>query len=134
MKKYLLLFLCTLTVGLSSCKKEVIAPALQNRTVLVNIPPANWDLKADGTGYYTIIDVPENTSNFNQIGHIVVALSFGSSVFEGLPEVYQNNTYRFDSRPKQVTLYIERVGNTPAVKPTVTVTAKVTLIDAEQIF
>lgn len=132
MKKTILLFLCILTVGLSSCKKEVLVTDPTNRTILVDIPLSNWVRATDGPYYYTNIDLPENNSNFNQSGHVIVSMSFANpDVYEGLPQVYGGASYTFNSQPGKLTIYINSVNNTtvPNLPLTVT-TAKITLIDA----
>ena len=130
MKKYLLLLLCTVTIGLSSCKKEVIVPETGNRTIILDIKPEEWQISGDRLGFYKDISVPENTPYFNDNGHVVVSMAFDDpNIFEGLPQVYQGVTYRYSAEPDFVTVYIGNANGTPAARPTGTVTAKVTLID-----
>jgi hypothetical protein len=134
MKKNLLLILCTLTLGLSSCKKEVLVAEPSNRTILLDILAKEWKTKDNGLTYYRDISVPENNANFNNRGHIVVAMSFEKiDVFEGLPQVYQGLSYTFTSEPGYVTLYLRRVDGQASAQPTFDSTAKITLIDAELI-
>jgi hypothetical protein len=130
MKKYLLLLLCTVTIGLSSCKKEVIVPESSNRTILLDIKSDEWQVSANRLGFYKDISVPENTAYFNNNGHVVVSMAFDNpDVFEGLPQVYQGITYRYSSEPNIVTIYIGNANGTALVTPPGIVTAKITLID-----
>jgi hypothetical protein len=130
MKKYLLLLLCTVTIGLSSCKKEVIVPESSNRTILLDIKSDEWQVSANRLGFYKDISVPENTPYFNNNGHVVVSMAFDNpDVFEGLPQVYQGITYRYSSEPNIVTIYIGNANGTALVTPPGIVTAKITLID-----
>jgi len=135
MKKYLLLLLCTITVGLSSCKKETFINETTNRTVLVDIPPGNWALSANGLYYSTVVDLPENNSNFNHVGQVLVAMSFDNpDVYEALPQVYAGDSYTFTSQPGKVTIFInDAYNNARPVPPSGVTTAKVTLVDAYQI-
>lgn len=130
MKKYLLLLLCTITVGLSSCKKELIAPS--NRTIIVDIAGKSWITNDGGVTYYTNIQVPENDANFNQRGHIVLAMAFENpDVYEGLPQVYLGISYTFTSQPGSVTIYQNAVSGAVINQPVGVSTAKITLIDSE---
>lgn len=134
MRKYLLLFLCTLTIGLSSCKKETLITEPSNRTILIDIRPSDWVLSGNGLGYYKDVVVPENNNSFNKSGHVVASMSFDDPVvFEGLPQVYQGVTYRYSAEPGFVTLYVGNANGTAAGRPTSTVTAKITLIDGQLI-
>ena len=134
MKKYVLLLLCTITLGLSSCKKEEFVTEPLNRTILVDITPNQWVPSGNGAGFYLDIDVPENNSSFNKSGHVVVSMSFDDPVvFEGLPQVYQGITYRYSAEPGIVTVYVGNANGTAAGRPTGTVTAKITLIDGQLI-
>jgi len=130
MKKYLLLLLCTVTLGLSSCKKEVIVPESSNRTILLDIRPEEWQVSGDRLGFYKDISVPENTPYFNNNGHVVVSMAFDNpDVFEGLPQVYQGVTYRYSAEPNIVTVYVGNANGSTAARPPRIVTAKITLID-----
>lgn len=127
MKKSILLFLCVLGIGLSSCKKETIVPA--NRTILVDINPNNWRTD-NGYDYYNVITVGENNTNFNQNGTILVTMSFtDANTYVGLPVIFNNLDYSYTSSPGIVTIYARSISNA-VVKPTTLVTAKITLIDA----
>jgi len=135
MKKSILLILCALTLGLSSCKKEIITPESSNRTILVDILAADWQTTDGGYTYFRDISVPQNTKNFNDIGQIIVAMSFENvTVYEGLPQVYQGLSYRFTSDPGFVTIILsDPDGAIVSHAPTFDATAKITLVDAQLI-
>lgn len=134
MKKYLLLLLCTITVGLSSCKKETFITEPQNRTILFDIRPSDWVVSGNGLGFYKDVVVPENNDSFNRNGHVVVSMAFDDPlVYEGLPQVYQGVTYRYSAEPGFVTLYVGNANGSAVARPTGTVTAKITLIDGQLI-
>lgn len=131
MKKYLLLLLVT-TIGLSSCKKEVIDSGQRNRTIIVDIPGSNWTSTDGGRNFSTRIDVPENNAQFNQSGHIVVAMAFENpNLYEGLPQVYLGISYTFKSQPGSVIINQNAVDNHVLVQPNGVSTAKITLIDSD---
>jgi len=133
MKKYLLLLLCVTAIGLSSCKKETIAP-VTNRTILVDIFKGDWKLTSDGRSYFKTISVPENDAYFNKSGHIVVAMSFENpNIFEGLPQVYKNIAYTFDAGVGYVNVYFSDPSGATIGAPTFDSTVKITLIDAQLI-
>jgi hypothetical protein len=131
MKKYLLLLLCTVAIGLSSCKKETILEP-SNRTILVDVFANQWRTDDGGFTYYTNIDVPENDASFNQIGHIVVAMSFENvNEYEGLPQVYNGLSYQFQSGIGYVRLVVSSPNSGTTINaPNFDATAKITLIDA----
>jgi len=130
MKRTLLLLLCTITIGLSACKKETIITEPVNRTILFDIFPQDWTPSTDGLSYYRDIQVPENTADFNQSGQIVVAMSFEDvNIYEGLPQVYKGLTYRFTTEPGFVRIILNDPYDAPVSRPTFESTAKVTLID-----
>lgn len=48
MKKFILLLICTATLGLVSCKKDTIVQETPNRTYNYTIQPDQWVLSTDG--------------------------------------------------------------------------------------
>ncbi|WP_367864301.1 hypothetical protein [Pedobacter sp. WC2423] len=134
MKKYLLLLLSITAIGLSSCKKEVIANdnnQTTNRTILVNVPKANWKLTSDNKSWFTTIKVQENDAYFNKNGHIVVAMAIDDpNVYEAIPQVYKNIAYTFDSGIGFVNVYFSDPAGNAIAAPNFDSTVKVTLIDS----
>lgn len=135
MKKYLLLLLSITAIGLSSCKKEVIANnQTTNRTILVNVPKANWKLTSDNKSWFTTITVPENDAYFNKNGHIVVAMSIDDpNVYEALPQTYKGISYTIDSGIGFVNIYFSEPNGAAIGAPTFDSNVKVTLIDSSLI-
>jgi len=132
MKKYILILLSVVAVGLSSCKKDTIITESANRSIVVDIAPTSWAPSSDGLYYSTRIDVPENNANFNQIGHVAASIAFDNpDVYEALPQTFEGVSYTYTSSPGQVILYINSVNNNvrPA-RPTGITTVKIVLIDA----
>ncbi|MBB6500806.1 hypothetical protein [Pedobacter cryoconitis] len=133
MKKYLLLLLSITAIGLSSCKKEVIAPNNQttNRTILVTVPKANWKVTNDGKSWFTTINVQENDAYFNKNGHIVVAMSIDDpNVYEAIPQTYNKISYNFDSGIGYVNIYFSDPNGIAIGAPTFDSNVKITLIDS----
>lgn len=133
MKKYLLLLLSITAIGLSSCKKEVIAPNNQttNRTILVTVPKANWKLTSDNKSWFTTIKVPENDAYFNKNGHIVVAMSIDDpNVYEAIPQTFNKISYNVDSGVGFVNIYFSSADGNAIGAPTFDSNVKVTLIDS----
>nr|WP_121271124.1 hypothetical protein [Pedobacter schmidteae] len=134
MKKVILLLICTVTLGLVSCKKETITPQIFPRTILYDIPANAWKTTNGGLTYRTTINVGENDENFNQSGGVIVSLAFDAQkrVFDALPNVVDGLSYNYTSEPGYVDVYIEdvngRVINNPPGGP---IRIKIVLVDSE---
>ena len=96
MKKILLLLLCTATLGLASCKKEVIVdPGLPNETIEVVIRPSAWSASPDRTTLTATVPFPElDDVTFRNDG-LIVSLYPNNNIAEyrAMPFVYNGETY-----------------------------------------
>ena len=100
MRKLLLLLLCTTTLGLVSCKKDVLEPSA--RTIILNIQPNQWVRDADGgtitasigideidrfnvdvEGILVYIDHPVERSSYIQLPYTYAGSVFSYEHFEG---------------------------------------------------
>jgi len=133
MKKFIILLLCTATLGLVSCKKDTIVQNVLPRTILYDIPTNSWKTSDGGRSYFTTINVPENNESFNQSGAVVVSLSFDSQrkVYDALPSVVDGFSYNFTSEPGYVLIFVEDVNRQIINPPSGTIRAKIVLVDSE---
>lgn len=135
MKKLILLLLCTATLGLASCEKDVIVPPqIFPRTILYDIPANEWKTTNGGLTYRTTINVPENDENFNQSGGVIVSLSFDpqKKVYDALPNVVDGISYNYTSEPGYVVVFIEDVnGAIIQTPPTGPIRIKIVLVDSD---
>lgn len=132
MKKYLLLLICA-TALFSSCKKETFVQDTPNRTILVDLKPADWKLSSDNHSYYQNISLPENDQYLNQSGQVIVAMAFeDENQYEALPMVYEGFAYGFYYKPGVLTVTVDDVYGTDKITPpNAIVTAKITLLDGQ---
>ena len=133
MKKYLLLLLCTITVGISSCTKEVYAPndTLPNQTILKYVESNEWVPTSGGQELYVDIPVSEIDRDTFENDDISVMISRGDNdTYEKVPFVYDVQSYSYEIRPGFITLSIQTSGDTNLIpiRPTTTTRVKIVLI------
>jgi opacity protein-like surface antigen len=131
MKKILLIIGCIITLAATSCTKQYVTPGSTNQTVYATVNPTDWTLFTDGKSYFASINVPEISTNFNQIGGIIVALSYDNgATYEQLPEVYNGTSFSFTYNQGNVSIYAQSPDGGTAVKPTAAVKVKIILVDS----
>lgn len=133
MKKYLLLVLCSLTLGLSSCTKDVIAPdtGLPNQTILKYVQPNQWIEDSDRQTLSVDIPVGEIDKDTFDNDDISLMISRGNNeTYEKIPFVYNGQSYSYEIRPGFVTLYIQTSDNQVVipVRPQTVTRIKIVLI------
>jgi len=133
MKKYLLLILCSLTLGLSSCTKEVIAPdtGLPNQTILKYVQPNQWIATANEQELSVDIPVGEIDRDTFENDDISLMISRGDNdIYEKIPFVINAQSYSYEVRPGFVTLYIQTSGDSilRPVRPSTVTRIKIVLI------
>ena len=118
MKKLLtILSLALVSAAFSSCKKEYITEAAPNQTILFNVPASSWTLSTDGKSDMVVINTPEITNAFNNIGGVLVYFSFTTGVYEQIPEVYNGVSYSYTHNQGAVVLYAQNPDGTAPVAP-----------------
>jgi hypothetical protein len=110
MKKYLLLLLCTVAIGLSSCEKTVYVPddTLPNITILKYVTPNQWIPDADQQTL--VVDIPVGEIDVDTFENDDISLMISRNdddTYEKIPFVYNGLTYSYEVRPGFVTLYIQ---------------------------
>ncbi|MEI6185218.1 MAG: hypothetical protein WCP65_06780 [Bacteroidota bacterium] len=72
--------------------------------------------------------MPEIDANANNYDGILVSMSWGNNIYEGLPEVYNNNSYSFTHQPGQLTVEVQGVNSANVLPPASTVRMKIVII------
>jgi hypothetical protein len=98
MKQKLLLLLCTVALGLSSCKKDNIIQETPNRTIIFTIQPNQWVPSTDGKNYTAEINIDEIDQLNVDIEGILVYLDHPVNVnsYIALPYVYDGASYTYE--------------------------------------
>jgi opacity protein-like surface antigen len=131
MKKILLIIGCIITLAATSCTKQYVTPGSTNETVYATVNTTDWTLFTDGKSYFASIKVSDLSSNFNQIGGIIVAISYDNgSTYEQLPEVYNGTSFSFTYNTGNVSIYAQSPDGSTAIKPTQSVKVKIILVDS----
>lgn len=128
MKNLIAWLILPLMVLLAACEKnEYVVP---NRTVIVNLGAGNWVSSNGGRTYTSGIDMPEIDAYFNEHGAVLVYASFGSNVYEQIPQVYDGVAYSFTHRVGQVTLEVQSSNGTSAITPPGALKLKIVLVES----
>lgn len=136
MKKILLLLLCTATLGLASCKKEVIVdPGLPNETIEVVIRPSAWVTTPNRTTLTATIPFPElDDATFNNDA-VIVSLYPDNDVpeYRAMPFVYGGETYTYTVRRGAIIIDIQTTGDQTLIpqKPTRDLGLRVTFVTSK---
>jgi hypothetical protein len=134
MKKILTIVGCIILFAASSCTKQYVSPATTNQTVYANLVTTNWTLFTDNNGktsYTASINVGLISTNFSQIGGVIVAISYdGGMTYEQLPEVYNGISYSYTYNAGNVSLYAQSSDGTTATQPTLPIKVKIILVDS----
>ncbi|MXV14919.1 hypothetical protein [Hufsiella ginkgonis] len=128
MKRSTLLLILPILFLISSCeKREYVTP---NRTIIVNLGSGSWISSNGGKTYTAAIDMPEIDGYFNENGAVLVYASFGSNIYEQVPEVYNGIAYSFTHRVGQVALEIQASDGKTVITPPGSVKIKVVLVES----
>ncbi|MBC9932373.1 hypothetical protein [Chitinophaga qingshengii] len=135
MKNWLYLPLLLLAVVFSSCTKTTNEVVIPNKTIFFDVAPNSWIL--DGDVYFVQFkDLPELTSDANQVDGVVVSVSRQSngaySFYELLPEVFNNEYYNVIHETGKVTIELRGPNGTKAQVPNVNMRFKVVIVPSVQ--
>ncbi|MCX2575815.1 hypothetical protein [Pedobacter sandarakinus] len=132
MKKLTILMLCIATLGLASCKKEVL---VQNNntilTVVKDISSNSWILSNDAKTYSANISIPEiDQYHVDNEGTLVYISYNNGTSYIAVPFVYNVDAYSFEVYNGGVSIDIQSADYqaTTPIKPTSTVRVKVVLV------
>ena len=117
MKKLLSILCLAVVVAIfPGCTKKYITPN-PNRTVTFDVPNSSWVLSNDGRSYYSVLDVPEIDSYFNEYGGVLVYYSFTNGVYEQIPQVYDGIAYSYTHENGTIVLYAQTPDGVTPIKP-----------------
>ncbi|UKJ08463.1 hypothetical protein [Solitalea lacus] len=116
----------------TSCQDITEVYTTPARTVITDRLPSEWTAYSNGTGYYTTVNMPEITSNFNATGAVLVYMSFDQGYYDALPQVVNGVSYFFASTPGLVQIDMQTINGSQLSRPGPT-SVKIVLVDAEQI-
>ena len=129
MKRSLFIMIAVMfVVAISSCTKKYVTPNT-NITVKGTVKASSWVLSSDGKSYESEILVADLDNYYNNDGAVLVYASFGTGVYEQIPQVYDGVAYSYYHKTGKIVLYAQTPGNTP-VKPNVDFNVKIVLIDS----
>lgn len=137
MKKFILLLICTATLGLVSCKKETIVQETPNQTIIYDIAPNAW-VSSDGgkTLTNTFSQLPEIDTYGLQNEGVLVYISYNNeSSYIQLPFVYNLDSYSYEVSNGKLIMTIQSSDATASIptKPTGSVRVKVIIIPSKNV-
>ncbi|TCC98428.1 hypothetical protein EZ444_03855 [Pedobacter hiemivivus] len=132
MKKFILLLLCTATLGLASCKKDTIIQDTPNRTYNFTIQPNQWVLSQDGLTYtYEWRHGAIDQVTVDDEG-VLVYLShpINSNSYIQLPYTFNVDAYSYELFNGGIAIDIQSSDNQDVqpIRPTRAIVAKVVVI------
>jgi hypothetical protein len=134
MKKIITILGCVILLAVTSCTKQYISPGTTNQTVYANVASTDWTPYTDNNGsksFTASIDVHILDPTFNQIGGVIVAISYDNgTTYEQLPETYANVAYSYTYSAGNVSLYAQSSDGSTAVQPTLPIKVKIILVDS----
>lgn len=133
MKKQLLLLLCTVTMGLMSCKKEtIIDSGLPNQTIETAINPSLWESVDGGERLTVTLPFPEIDAETFRNDGVLVYMYPNNDVdeYKPLPYVYNANSYTCTVRRGSITFDIQSSDNQDLipVAPTIPIGVRIVLV------
>jgi len=130
MKKFTILMLCIATLGLASCKKEVLVNP-QNIVVVRDISPNQWSLNNNGETYSATLSIADiDQYHVDNEGTLVyISYNNGSSYIQ-MPFVYNVDAYSYEVYDGGIQVDIESsdLQKRNPVRPTSSVRIKIVLI------
>jgi len=134
MKKFIILLLCTATLGLVSCKKDTIIQDTPNRTYNFTIQPNQWVLSQDGLTFTAEISTnaiqPITVDDDGVL--IYVTHPLNSSSYVQVPYTFDQLAYSYELFDRGFAIDIQSTDlqNKAPVKPTVPIVVKLVVIQS----
>ncbi|NIG57406.1 hypothetical protein [Chitinophaga sp. Cy-1792] len=113
----------------SSCTKNY-NDIIPNTTIVVDAAANQWIFDNTTGTYYISIDVGELTTSTTQSDAVVVSMSRNQTLFEALPEVYNNTSFTYIYKAGTVLIEAQGVNGAAIQLPTSSVRFKITIIPA----
>lgn len=137
MKKILLLLMCTVTLGLASCKKDNIIQDTPNRTIIITVQPNQWQQSNDKSTYTAYFGIPEiDKINVETEGILVYAdHPVNENSYIQLPYTFGGTAYSYEHKTGGLSFDIQRANfsTEDPQKPTVPIRFKVVLIPSRNV-
>lgn len=130
MNKLLTLLFIPFLFAISSCQKNenIVIP---NQTILVDVKANEWTSSDGGVTFSTTVDMPEISSDFNQMGGVLVYVSFGGQTYEQVPQVFNGISYSYSSAPGSISIDIQSaLGDEVISPPGQSIRLKIILIES----
>jgi hypothetical protein len=131
MKKFTILMLCIVTLGLASCKKEtLVQPSNAILTVVRDVPTSAWALSNDGKTYTAEISVPEiDQFHIDNEGTLVYISYNNGASYIALPFVYNIDAFSYEVYRGGVAIDVQSADiQLQPRKPTSSVRIKIVLV------
>ncbi|SDM79608.1 hypothetical protein [Pedobacter antarcticus] len=131
-KTVLIMLLSIVTLGISSCKKEVFVPndGIPNQTLLKYVASGDWRISPDNNTYSVTIPVGEIDRGTFENDNISLMISRGDNdVYDGMPysDEASGDNYSFDITPGSVTIYYQNKYSVPPARPNLVTRVKIVL-------
>ncbi|WP_346318900.1 hypothetical protein [Chitinophaga sp. YIM B06452] len=131
MKTFILPFLFLGAVLFSSCTKETNEVVIPNQTIIGSVATNMWVLNTGNNSYQATLDLPELDGQTVELDAIQVYISFGSNIWEPLPQVFQGVSYLYSYSPGKLYLDAQNAAGTAPVKVTAPMDVKIVIIKSE---
>ncbi|ATL47729.1 hypothetical protein COR50_11450 [Chitinophaga caeni] len=118
MKAYLFLPLLLVTMLSVSCTKTTNEYVVPNQTILFDLGADQWSFDANTNSYFAPISIPEIDVDVRDIDGVLVYISNpDGTVYEAIPNVYNDISYTYVYEEGQLTLEAQGVGSVGAGNP-----------------
>ncbi|MCX2475122.1 hypothetical protein OQZ33_12360 [Pedobacter sp. MC2016-05] len=130
MKKFTILMLCIVTLGLASCKKDTIVENTPNITLYKTIQPNQWQSNNDNGIYYYVDITDSRIEQYEDDGIILSFARFNDDGYDALPFNYGPDSYSYSSFPSRIRVYLQNNNNKnlEPTRPTASITARIVLV------
>lgn len=131
MKTFILPFIFLGTVFFSSCTKETNEVVIPNQTIIGNVSTDMWLLNTGNNSYQATLDIPELDGQTVELDAIQVYISFGSNIWEPLPQVFSGVSYLYSYSPGKLYLDTQNATGTAPVRITAPLDVKIVIIKSD---
>ncbi len=131
MKTFMLPFLFLGAVLFSSCTKETNEVVIPNQTIIGSVATNMWTLNTGNNSYQATLNIPELDQQTVELDAIQVYISFGSNIWEPLPQVFQGVSYLYSYSPGKLYLDAQNATGTAPVQVTAPMDVKIVIIKSE---
>ncbi len=134
MKKFTILMLCIVTLGLASCKKEALVTP-NNLTIVKYINPNDWQSSANRfTLSASLIDSRIDLRTLEDDGILVYVSRGDNGVYEQLPFTYDTQAYSYAASEGRIDIDLQSSDFQEAIpdRPSTVTRVKIVLIESYQ--